>query len=1070
MESPRLNACLFVSERWRYDRCPANSVQTGVLAVIRLTLVVISFSSVVAASEPQFNRDIRPILSTTCNKCHGPDDAHREADLRLDTQEGIQRAFAGGLKDSEGWARIISEDPDVVMPPPDSHVDLKPKERRLLSQWVESGATYEGHWAFISPKQPTLPQLDAGGKKWARGAIDAFIWRQLQRSGLTPGNDADKERLLRRVTLDLTGLPPTLSEIDAFLEDTSADAYERVVDRLLASPHFGERMAVIWMDAARYGDTSVFHADGPRDMWAWRDWVIDAYNANKPFDQFTLEQLAGDLLPNSTTSQKVATGFLRNNATTDEGGLIEEEYRVEYAIDRVKTTSMVWMGLSIECAQCHNHKYDPITQEEYYKFFAYFNQAADRGRQTRKGNEAPIVDVFDGAKLAKAESLLKQLGDTKPTLAARAKAAEPEFQKWLTVAAKNSGAQPLVPTDAVLHLPLDEKKGRSVKDLAKKRKGKLNGAEKWVAGKFGNAFDCDGSNFIDFGDAADFDGSHGFSYGAWVKPRDNMSGAAFARMNNSNSFRGYDLHVSSGVVEPHIISKWPEDALKVRTKQKLKPDVWQHVFVTYDGSGNAKGMKVYVDGKLWEWDAEQDGLSGSIKSKGPFYVGRRNGGSQYKGLVDEVRVYPRVLSQSEVAAIAGNDVVTPLLAKKVRTPDDLDVLRNHYLNVVDEDYKSLVTQQANLASQIAALKKPVVNVMVMNDVDKMRDTFVLERGNYDAPLKDRKVLPGVPAALPALPEGAPSSRLGLAHWMTQDSHPLTARVAVNRYWAMLFGEGIVRSLEDFGAQGEWPTHPELLDWLAVDFVSNGWDIKRTIRQLVLSSTYRQSSAATPEKLASDPENRLLSRGARFRLQAEFVRDNALAASGLLVSSIGGAGVKPYQPAGLWNEVSLSGNVRFVQDHGENLYRRSMYIYWKRSSPAPSMTIFDAPSREKCSLRRSRTNTPLQALVTLNDVQFVEAARSLAETALRQGGSSIEAQISFAFRRATGVRPVGGVNSILMEAFTEELERFRRDTEAATKLLSTGESNRDETLDAATHAAMTVVTSMILNLDETLTRG
>ena len=1039
--------------------------------------------AVAAGDDVQFNRDVRPILSATCVKCHGPDDAHREADLRLNNEAGIRHAFDGGLAGSEGWARIVSTDPDVVMPPADSHVELEPKDVAVLKAWVEAGAPYQGHWSFIAPTRSPVPfaavakggqdAVDDSVSSWIRNPIDAFIMQRLLQEGLKPNSDADKERLLRRVTLDLTGLPPTISEIDAFLADTSETAYEAVVDRLLASPHFGERMAVAWMDAARYGDTSVFHADGPRDMWPWRDWVIDAYNSNKPFDQFTLEQLAGDQLPGSTTPQKVATGFLRNNATTDEGGLIEEEYRVEYVIDRVKTTSIVWMGLSMECAQCHNHKYDPITQEEYYQFFAYFNQSADGGRQTRNGNEAPIVDIFDGAKTGQADALQKELDLVQPKLDERAAAVEPEYQAWLMAASAAAGSQPLVPLDMMAHVPLDEGKGRDVADLANKaRKGKLNGPVKWADGKFGKAFECDSANFIDLGDAGDFDGSHGFSYGAWIKPKGAGVGAPFARMNTGNDYRGYDIHLSGGIIEPHIIHKWPTDAIKVRSKQKLKPDTWQHVFITYDGSGKAAGVKIYVDGKPWDWDIEQDGLSGTIKSKGPFYLGRRNSGSNYTGLVDDVRVYGRALAESEVAALAGNDVITPLLAKAAeeRSEDENKVLRGHYLNVIDEPYKALTQASSKLSAEIAQLRKPVVNVMVMNDLPAMRETFVLARGDYASPLKDRPVKPGVPAVFPSMPAGATSNRLGLATWLTSPGHPLTSRVAVNRYWAMLFGEGIVRSLEDFGAQGEWPSHAELLDWLAVDFVESGWDIKRMIKQMVMSSTYRQSSAVTAEKLNVDPENRLLSRGARFRLQAEFVRDNALAASGLLVSEIGGPGVKPYQPAGLWNEVSLDGNLRFVADTGDKLYRRSMYTYWKRSAPAPAMTIFDAPTREKCSLKRSRTNTPLQALVTMNDPQFVEAARALAETAMKAGGATTQQQISFAYRSAVGVQPTSGVQSILLEAFGEELERFRNDSDAAAKFLAIGDSKRDESLDAATHAAMTVIGSMILNLDETLTRG
>ena len=1037
------------------------------------TLCVVSSSSAAADDDVRFNRDVRPILSTSCVKCHGPDEESRGADLRLDSEAGVRHAFAGGLDGSEAWARITSDDVDVVMPPPDAHVDLKPQHIATLKSWIEAGAVYEGHWSFIPPQRPPVPAVSGPDADWIRSPIDAFILQSLQGRGLRPNADADKERLLRRVTLDLTGLPPTLQQIDDFLQDTSPQAYEKVVDRLLASPHFGERMAVVWMDAARYGDTSVFHADGPRDMWAWRDWVIEAYNSNKPFSQFTIEQLAGDLLPEPSTEQQVATGFLRNNATTDEGGLIEEEYRVEYAIDRVKTTSMVWLGLSMECAQCHNHKYDPITQQEYYQFFAYFNQSADRGRQTRNGNEAPVVDVFAQDKLAQAEQQEQLRAELDPQIAARSTAAEPEFRNWLAAAAGNPADVVVVPDDHVLHAALDETRGRAVRVASPGEiSGRLNGAVKWTKGRLGNAFDCDGGNFIDLKDAANFDGSHGFSYGCWIRPQGAGSGAPVARMNNNNAFRGYDLHLSQGVVEPHIISRWPADAIKVRTKRKLTPDEWQHVFVTYDGSGKAAGVRVYVNGELWDWTIEQDGLSGPVTSKGPFYIGRRNGGSSYKGLIDDVRVFSRVLSATEVAALADADAVTPLLAKPAeqRTDEDIATLRAHYLNTLDQPYRQLTARQAELTASISKLRQPVVNVMVMQDVPQMRPTYVLNRGSYDAPMKDRPVMPGVPSVLPPLPQGAAANRMGLARWIIDRGNPLTARVTVNRYWSMLFGEGIVRSLEDFGAQGEWPSHPDLLDWLAVDFVESGWDIKRTLRQLVLSSTYRQSSKVTPRKLAVDPENRLLSRGARFRLQAEFVRDNALAASGLLINQVGGPGVKPYQPAGLWNEVSLNGGLRFVQDHGEKLYRRSMYTYWKRSAPAPAMTIFDAPTREKCSLRRGRTNTPLQALVTMNDPQFVEAARVLAELTLQQQTMTLEDRLEFAYRRATGVRPQNGVRSILREAYEEELARFQADQQAASDLLAVGEAASDESLDLSQHAAMTVVASMILNLDETLTRG
>jgi hypothetical protein len=1022
-------------------------------------------NSVSFAKDVRFNRDVRPILAANCFHCHGPDEGQRKAELRFDEEASIKKSFAGGLVKSEAWRRINSKDPDEKMPPAESHRELKVEQIATIRQWIEAGAQWEGHWSFIPPARPAVPNVKA--KTRVRNPIDAFILQRLEVEGLNPNEEADRERLLRRVYFDLTGLPPSLKQIDAFLNDKSQNAYEKAVDELLASKAFGERMALMWMDAARYGDSSVFHADGPRDMWPWRDWVISAYNSNKPFDQFTVEQLAGDLIPNATNDQKIATGFNRNNATTDEGGAIAEEYRVEYAVDRVKTTSMVWLGLSLECAQCHNHKYDPITMTDYYRFFAYFNQASDPGMQSRGGNQSPVVDVFDAQKLAQAAILKQELPKLEDELKRHVESVELAFLAWLEKASKPAGDKPKLPGGAVAHLPLDE----DLSDLADpKRKAAIKGKTQYGEGKFGKAFLCDTRNWIDAGQLGDFDTGDSFSYGCWIKPKGNANGAPITKMNDRNAYRGYDMLFGNGRLSVHIVSTWPSNAIKVNTKGTLKKDAWQHVFVTYDGSSKAAGVKIYFDGKPQEWTVEQDRLSATIRTKSPFHIGRRNPGGPFNGLIDDVRVYDRSLTEAEVQALAGSDPIGPLLAMKPeeRTPDQLAQLRVHYLNSEDKTHQKLSKQVRDLKAKIAESEKPVSNVMVMADVASLRQTFILDRGNYASPLKDKEVKPGVLSALPPLPEGVPQNRLGLAKWLVDPAHPLTARVTVNRYWYMLFGTGLVKSLGDFGAQGEWPSHPALLDWLAVDFVESGWDIKRMLKQMVMSATYRQSTRLTKELLERDPDNLLLARGPRFRLQGEFIRDNALAASGLLVSKIGGPSVKPYQPPGLWNEVSLSG-ARFVQDKGKNLYRRSMYTYWKRSSPAPAMTIFDARTREKCVLLRSRTNTPLQALVTLNDVQFVEAARSLAERSIKSA-KDVDDQIVVAYRLATGLRPRPVVLEILKHAYLEELAIFKADTERATKLISIGESKRDESIDAAQNAAMTIVTSMILNLDETLTRG
>ncbi|MCA9058863.1 MAG: DUF1553 domain-containing protein, partial [Planctomycetaceae bacterium] len=724
------------------------------------------------------------------------------------------------------------------------------------------------------------------------------------------------------------------------------------------------------------------------------------------------------------------------------------------------------MGLTLECARCHDHKYDPITQREYYQFFAFFNQAADPGRQTRNGNEAPVLDLFKDNQLAEADSLEAELKTLRQQLADRAQDAEPEFLAWVAAAAAKAADQPLIPQDAVVWFPLDEGQGREVANLVDgSPRGMLEGPEMWADGHSGKAFNGNGNNYINGGDVGSFERDQGFSWGCWVKPADGVSGAPLARMDDGNGYRGWDLHLAGGTVQVHIINSWPGNAIKVKTKEQLKKDEWQHVFVTYDGSSKAAGVKVYINGVAKDWEIEQDGLTETIRSNVPLYIGRRNPGSPYKGLVDDVRLYPRTLSAAEVALLAGNDTITPLLAKAERTDDETQLLRTHFLTNVDGPSMESSRRINEINGRIQELRKPYVNVMIMANAGQMRETFVLDRGNYASPLKDRPVQPGVPAVLPPLPEGAPATRLGMAQWLVSRNHPLTARVAVNRYWAMLFGEGIVRSVEEFGAQGEWPSHPDLLDWLAVDFMDSGWDVKRMLKQLVMSSTYRQSSAVTTEKQATDPENRLLSRGARFRLQGEFVRDQALAVSGLLVSQVGGPGVKPYQPPGLWNEVSLDGNLRFVQDHGENLYRRSLYTFWKRSAPAPSMTIFDAPTREKCSMRRGRTNTPLQALVTLNDVQFVEAARTMGERIMKEGGEDVESRIRFAFEEALGRAPVTWEVQTLKQAYQRELKNYQANESAANALLNQGESQRDQSLPAAEAAAWTTVASMIFNTYE-----
>lgn len=1034
----------------------------------------------VVKGEVNFNRDIRPILSDNCFYCHGPDEKHREAKLRLDLKsevfkerDGFHLIKPGKLEDSELWYLITDKGGDR-MPPPDSNKELKPEQIELIKRWIEQGAKWEGHWSFEAPVKPELPQ--AGKDAWGKHAIDRFVYEEMKRHGLKPAPRASKEVLIRRVSFDLTGLPPTLEELDAFLNDKSENAYEKMVDRYLAKPAYGERMTLAWMDAARYGDSSVFHADGPRDMWPWRNWVIEAYNKNMPFDQFTVEQIAGDLLPNATDWQKIASGFNRNHGTTDEGGAIAEEYRVEYVVDRVKTVSSVWMGISMECSQCHDHKYDPISQKEYYGFYAFFNQTTDPGMQTRNGNQKPYVNMPDAERDAEIARIQGEVKSIETQLNERKKAAQSEFEKWVVAQTKvyAENGKMNAPDDMVVHVPLDEGKGKAVGNVIDaKHKIKLNGPASWSAGKNGGAFELKGNNWIDLGkQTGDFERTDAFSFGAWIKPQNNTGGGVIAKMNVGNAYRGYDLFLSGNSVAVHIINNWPGNAVKVTTTTKLKPGQWQHVFATYDGSSKASGIKIYFDGKEQPWKIEQDRLSGTIKNQAPFNIGRRHGQGAVKSHVDDVRVYGRLLSAAEVGAVAGADPLGPifLTVADKRDAKQIETLKSHYFNAVDKPYKKLLSDKSKAQGEIAKLQKQVVTSMVMEEQKKPRETYMLMRGHYASPDKSEVIKPSVPEVFPPLPEGAPGNRLGLAQWLVDENHPLTARVTVNRYWTMLFGKGIVQTVMDFGSQGKWPTHPELLDWLAVDFVENGWDIKRTIKQIVMSETYQQSSRVTSIHREVDPTNDLLARGSRFRLQGEFIRDNALAVSKLLVDKVGGPSTKPYQPPGLWNEVSLNGNLRFRQDKGEKLYRKSMYIYWKRSAPHPGMLIFDSPTREMCVVQRPRTNTPLQALYTLNGVQFVEASRKFAERMMKEGGGTVKERIAFAYRVATAREASATVVETLHGLYESELKEFKAHPEKAKQLLSAGESARDEKLEMAEHAAYTIIASTILNLDATLTRN
>jgi hypothetical protein len=1055
-----------------------------------------------------FDRDVRPILSENCFTCHGPDSGKRQAGLRLDTPEGPyarlsdgNRAVVPGDPDNSMLAVRVSATVDLVkMPPPASDKKLTPAQIATLMQWIKEGARYAPHWSFIPPKRPTppgppfaregdshappfaregdshAPPLAKGGIQggwlWCRNPIDRFVLARLEQEGLRPSPEADRRTLLRRVALDLTGLPPTPVEVDAFLADKRPDAYERVVDRLLASPRYGERMALHWLDLARYADTHGYHIDSQRDMWPWRDWVIRAFNNNLPYDKFIIWQLAGDLLPNATTEQKIATGFNRNHPINFEGGAIPEEYAAAYIADRIDTTSTAFMGLTMRCAQCHDHKYDPITQKEYYRFYAFFNNVPEQGLDGQKGNAAPFMKAMTPEQQAQLEAYGRKVAEMDQAMKARAAEAAPTEAAWEKSAFAALDKEPPVSGGLAAYCPLDETSGDKAGDAAGKQAGKVVGKASWAKGKAGGALTFDGSTYVDLGSGGNFERTDKFSYGAWVYPTSNEALTVVSRMDDADNFRGWDMFMIEGKVYVHLIHRWEQNAIRVNTKNPVPLNQWHHVFVTYDGSSKAKGVKVYVDGKPAELDVTHDSLSDSIRAAKPLLIGRRNPAAPFKGMLDEVRVYSRELSPAEVAQLAGFDAIRQILATPAekRTKEQQDALARYYLENRDEPYQKLLAEADGWRRKQADLDAAIPTVMVMQEMDKPRDTFLLARGQYDQP--GEKVTPGTPACLPPMPKDAPVNRLGLALWLVDPSHPLTARVAVNHFWQMFFGTGLVRTAENFGTQGERPSHPELLDWLATEFVRTGWDVKRMQKLIVTSATYRQSSRVTPDLLAKDPENRLLARGPRFRLPAEFIRDQALNLSGLLVEKVGGPSVKPYQPAGLWEEISFKGGFTaqfYEQDHGDALYRRSMYTFWKRTCPPPALQTFDAPSREFCVVNRGATNTPLQALVLMNDPTYVEASRKFAERLMTEGGSTPRDRLRYAYRLALCRLPRAAERDVLLDIYDKQLARFQKDPDAAKKLLSVGESKRSEKLDAAELAAWTTVAGVITNLDETITK-
>ena len=1031
-----------------------------------------------------YNLHVKPILSDRCFACHGPDKNKQKGDLRLDlpvayekkAESGRMALVPGSLAKSEVFHRIISNDPEYMMPSPESHLSLNAEEKAILIKWIQDGAEYKPHWSLVAPKKPEVPEIK--NKTWAKNPIDHFVLAKLEDKGLTPNKEASKETLIRRVSLDLTGLPPTLEEIDAFLADQAPDAYEKVVDRLLKSPHYGEKMAVDWLDVARYADTHGYQDDGMRNAYPWRDWVISAFNENLSYDQFITWQLAGDLLPKPTREQLIATSFLRNHPQSQEGGIVDEEYRVEYVADRVNTFGKAMLAISYECARCHDHKYDPISQKNYFELFAFFNNNNESGEIPYTGEASPSLILTT----PEVEKQLKFIKEKLQPLNKQAESLEvyrPAFEQWLVKAGKQ--AEKFSSSDKGLlgHFTFDEEK--PVNAVNSKLTASLgSGAEgkepALVPAKFGKGIQLDGDMNIQFSEHLTFERNQPFSISLWVHMlKDGEKGPLFSRTNGIlDNWRGYSCNLNEdqtlSILLTHV---YPANGIEVKTSQKLEPKKWQHLLLTYDGSSKAQGVKFYINGKEAALEVINDHLKQSMMlAKDSANWGIHNfkiGQDHYSisnAVFDEFRAYNRKLSALEVKTLAGQDDVIKnflLIPPAQLSTGQKEQLFEYYLLAYDPAYAKVQQQLSAIRGEENTLLTNQEEVMIYRERKGQRPTYLLERGEYDAPTEE--VHAATPESILAFDEELPKNRLGLARWLLSDEQPLFARVTVNRFWQQFFGQGIVKTVEDFGNQGELPTHPELLDWMAVSFREDGWNVKDLLKTIVMSSTYRQSSIPTEQNLKGDPDNLLLSRAPSYRMSSEMIRDNALLASGLLVPKVGGKSVYPYQPDGVWEALAVRNAVKYEQGHGEDLYRRSIYTVWKRSSPHPAMTTFDVPDRYACTVRRQKTSTPLQALVLMNDVQLIEAARLLGERMMLEGGTSPLERISFAFRALTSRQPRKEEINILLNLYQEELADFEKEPERARNLLKEGEHPDNKKLPATELATCTVVASTLMNFDE-----
>lgn len=1023
---------------------------SGILLAVFFLCVWPPPSSRAADEAVDFSRDIRPLLSDRCFACHGPEEATRQGGFRLDRKDSVlgeadsgeRPVVAGDPEASELYRRVTSEDEWMRMPPEDSGKSLTAEEIERLRRWIAEGARWQEHWSLIAPQRPQLPPVR--NASWPRNEIDHFILARLEREGLEPQAEADKATLIRRLSFDLTGLPPEPAEVDAFLADGAADAYERLVERLLESPRYGEHMARFWLDAARYGDTHGLHLDNYREMWPYRDWVIEAFQQNMPYDRFTIEQLAGDLLPDATQDQLVATGFNRCHVTTNEGGAIAEEWQVRNVVDRVVTTGTVFMALSFDCTRCHDHKYDPLTMKDFYSMFAFFNSLDGSPLDGNVKDHAPVVKVLSRQQETEIAQLRAKIESLQADVAREVAAyayAEPAEQQ----PPRRSEPEEIV----------------------------------WIEDDLPAGAKAEGG--WEFVDSPVYSGSKASKRSAAGLSQHFFTGASPLGISEGDRLFAY-VYLDPDNPPQEIMLQWNDGSWEHRA-------FWggDHITWGQPNTPSRRAIGALPEPGKWvrlEIEAAHVGLGPGAALNGWAFT--QFDGTVYwdkAGIVSQADAQPAYDSLaawlSDQHAAGGAKLPDPLKTLAKSDPSRLDEdqhrqLRDHYVEHIHEPARSIFrplhAQIDQTRKKLDSIEASAATTLVFRERKDPLPAHILHRGEYDQ--QRERVERATPPFLPPLPDGAPLDRLGLAQWIVHPSHPLTARVAVNRFWQQVFGTGIVKTAEDFGSQGDAPSHPQLLDWLAVEFRESGWEVQTTMKRIVMSATYRQAARATPELLRRDPANRLLARGPRFRLDAEMLRDQALAVSGLLVEQRGGPSVKPPQPD-LWFAVGYSGSntVRFEQDRGpDKVHRRSLYTFLKRTSPPPQMSTFDAPSRESCIVRRERTNTPLQALLLMNDPQYFEAARALGQRALLHGGSTPESRAAYAFRLCIARPPATQELAELVQLFEANLQRFRQDTAAAASLIAVGESAPDASLDPAELAAWAVVANLLLNLDEVLTKN